>query len=256
MVNDKLISDLVEKEDATVRFQKNVISKFIKKNGLLIDIGCGSGKFLYSLGNCFDQKIGVEVTPECIDFAKKELGLNVSDSLPNYYQTPDAVTFWHSLEHIPAASLRRIFGSLETRAGKDTTLIISVPNRDSFQYRLLGNLYAYYDYPAHVHQFSYKSLNKLLMKYGFSVSSDIFSFSYITFGYIQGLINCFNPVHNDLYKRMKRGKKPESISNNLLLDIINFASLPVGVFIAIIFLPIEYIFRRKRSVITLCFKKN
>ena len=41
-------------------------------------------------------------------------------------------------------------------------LVVSVPNTDSFQYKIFGKNFSYYDHPNHTHQFSYQSLNQLM----------------------------------------------------------------------------------------------
>ncbi len=84
--------------------------EFVQPNGKLLDVGCGWGAFLDNARGRGFEVMGLEVTRNTIDFAKNNLGLDVSDNAITDIDcrpgTLQAITMIHSLEHLPAPSRR------------------------------------------------------------------------------------------------------------------------------------------------------
>jgi SAM-dependent methyltransferase len=78
----------------------------------------------------------------------------------------DAVTLWDVLEHLPdpAGSLAEIHRVLQP----DGVVIIRVPNHASWEARIFGRFWAGLDAPRHLFVFDIESLQKMLVKSGFS----------------------------------------------------------------------------------------
>ena len=135
--------------------------------------------------------------------------------------------------------------------------MISVPNASSFQYKWYGKKYAYYDSPSHLHQFSSKSLDVLLGRYGFFRKKDFIVYQYQLFGHIQGLHNAIFPKHNYLYYRKKRGENFGLRKRELfVLDFYSYACLAVCVPVGLVLSIVDILSADSRGVITRCFKKK
>ena len=257
IINDVLDVDSVMKKDIFVRYKVNITKKFMRNNLLILDVGSGSGKFLYHVKNLFNEHVGIEVTKECIEFSVVKLKLKVIADVDGLNSKVSVVTMWHSLEHIPEKEIHKILNKIKMLSTEDVIIIISVPNVDSIQYKIFGKKFAYYDIPNHIHQFSVKSLNNLMAKYDFVPYKYFFSFSYSAFGYIQGFLNYFNKYHNYFYYRKKRGTdfKLGSIST-FLFDFYNYLLLIVFLIPSILLTFLDRFCLKKGGVINICYQKK
>jgi 2-polyprenyl-3-methyl-5-hydroxy-6-metoxy-1,4-benzoquinol methylase len=139
--------------------------------GRLLDMGCGSGGFLYYMREHGWEVSGQEISRSAADYARRQLGLDITlgglkeAHFPGH--TYDVVTLWNVLEHLPdpASSLVQIRGLVEP-AG---LLVIAVPNLGSWDAELFGPAWVGYDVPRHLYTFSRATLNKLLSKTGFRI---------------------------------------------------------------------------------------
>ncbi len=144
-------------------------TKIIPKQKLL-DIGCGSGQFLYEMkqfgmevyGNEpgeFDQKTAKK---EGLNIVKKEL---IKAKFPS--QSFDVITINHVLEHVnnPSQTIREIYKILK----KGGVLIIGVPNHRSLAYFLFKKNWLALDIPRHLYDFSDRTLLKKLKKEKFKI---------------------------------------------------------------------------------------
>jgi hypothetical protein len=206
MVNENLSYKRISKGDALDAFKRKTVRACMADDRFLLDVGSGSGAFLWRNRDLFKNHLGIEITPACIEFSRMVLKVIVAPSLPDSVHHVSVVTFWHSLEHLPAGEIQALLARIASVADTSTRLIISVPNSRSFFYRLFGRYYPYFDEPNHHHQFSAPSLEHLLSTHGFTTTRRIFSFAYSFFAYLQGLLNLFCPVRNYLYHRMRRGR--------------------------------------------------
>ena len=257
MINDKIDPSRRPKPDLLVRFQSSVVEKARKSRRLLVDIGSGSGKFLFHNRAAFASLLGVEVTPENVRYATEVLGLPVRTSLPDDLPAPSVVTFWHSLEHIPVEAMDAILGKLSGACDAESRVVISVPNNRSLQYQWFREGYAYYDAPNHLHQFSPQSLDRLMRRHGFKKTKTFFSPAYIVFGYVQGVLNLIMPIHNYFYYRSKRGADFGFSRPKLtLLDFINSIMLIVAIPISLILSLADFLLSQRRGVLTTCYRKT
>lgn len=257
IINDVLSKEMVERLDALDRFKRQMLNKCAVRHDFLLDIGSGSGKFLYHNGRLFTKCMGIEITDKCVDFARNQLKLSVENELPKVVDPISIVTFWHSLEHMPSDTIEDVLKQISSQSSSETRVIVSVPNSDSLQYALFREGYAYYDPSSHIHQFTARSLNILMDKYGFEKLSSFFSFPYSSFGYVQGLINKFNRIHNYLYYRNKRG---DSFNKNKvelwLLDVYNLLLLTIFLMPSLLLTIVDCFSPNKGGVITVCYGKK
>lgn len=162
---------LTEKEYENVsRHYENTYGKILPsdKNAKILDIGCGTGHFLYYLNKRgYKNFLGIDVSPQQIEFCKQNVSKNVqlADTFkflkrkePDY----DVIVAHDFLEHIPKSETRLflnlVYGSLRKRG----LLLIRVPNMSN-PFSLDSR---YRDF-THEIGFTEKSLSQLLGSTGF-----------------------------------------------------------------------------------------
>ena len=223
MNNDRLELTAIRRRTALDRFQAHVVAACARSDGLLLDVGSGSGRFLYHQRAHFRQLLGIEVSATSRRFAREQLGLRIETDLPRSLPDLSLVTFWHSLEHIPTAAAHALLEHIRAAAAPTTRVLVCVPNADSLQYRVFGENYAYYDLSQHLHQFTPDSLDRLLRMHGFIPERRFHAFAYAAFGYLQGLLNFGSSRHNYLYYRAKRGERfGLPVGQRAALDVWNY----------------------------------
>lgn len=194
----------------------------------VIDLGCGHGGFLHAVDVVAGLPVGsygVEVTPESIEAARRWFGFELRSAV-DAPSGPCVMTSWHSAEHIPMEVLR---ATLSTLRAEGTTIVISVPNAGSLQWRWFGRRWTYYDEGAHRSQFTPESLHTLLRQQGYSPVARPRMFLYEAFGALQTMVNLVRPF-NRLYETLKRGRG-SAPKGALLLDVAAAAvfAVPAGI---------------------------
>ncbi len=258
IVNDELNFQKISKADSNVLAQLNCLKQVGGGTDVLLDVGCGSGKFLHHSRGKFKEVIGLEISDESVKFATETLGLRIEKEPPkNLDGQLSVVTFWHSLEHIPTDIMRNILEGISGLCGSDSRVIVSVPNVDSLQFYLFKEGYAYYDVPNHLHQFSVKSLDLLMKKSGFEYISKHKMPVYDLFGYIQGWLNLFILPANFLYYVLKRNYGSNEFSKLKKCKMV-MSVLLSGIFLPLsILLTLQDYFRPDQAgVITRCYRKT
>ena len=131
-----------------------------------MDIGCGPGWFLSSLGSEWDC-YGVEVSTFASKIASKS-GTIYNGTLEEYTETGfDVIVMNHVIEHIadPISVLKKVKNILND----DGVLIIGTPDFDSAAARRYGDNFRLLDDPTHVSLFSQESMYRCLRDLGFHV---------------------------------------------------------------------------------------
>jgi len=240
--------------DALTRAQIKLTIATALSNRTLLDLGSGTGKFLWHARAYFDRVVGVEVSHKSVSFATKNLGLTVYADVALTEGPFDIVTSWHVLEHVPGAILPKLLEKLRSRCHEKSKIIICVPNPDSWAPRVLGTRWAFCDLGAHLHEFSRRSLDQLLAQSGFRPERTARFFVYTLFTWVQSLAN-LTPLlpHNYLYYRLKRGddfgwSRGVRVIGDLFAVIVLLPALMVGVCLA--YLSTSAI--RKNQSIWLC----
>ena len=255
IVNDDL--DQPPALDVRDSFQRRVVREVTREARLLIDIGCGSGRFLHFNKDAFEAHLGVEITEASVNFARSYWGLTVEKRLPALSQPPSLVTFWHSLEHIPPAEAISILKQLRSNSSPRTRIVVCVPNAGSLQAALFGRSWTYYDAPNHLHQFSPGSLERLLAKCGFIKDLEFFSFIYVFAGHLLSSINLITPGHNYFYYRKKRGNRSKygALATAALDAFCCTAAVSLAI-PALLLTLAEAFAPRRQAVITYSFKPD
>ncbi len=148
-----------------------ILRKIKKRNGRILDIGCGDGDFLLAMKRKGWTVTGIELSTEKRNSLQKQsipvLSPDEWEVFPD--ESFDVVTAWHSLEHLhhPLEILGRVRRVLKPQG----IIVIAVPNAGSRQAKRDGPLWFGYDVPRHLWHFTPASLQSILIKTGFEVCS-------------------------------------------------------------------------------------
>lgn len=251
--NDRLSLDAATRFDFVERFKRRTLMSLIEDGPCkaLLDFGSASGKFLHHSRSIADHVVGIEIAPDAVAFSRDILGLEIHQSLDAVKGQFDVISAWHSLEHVPGLELPAVIEGIAGHLVPEGRLVLSVPNADSIQMRLYGRRYAFYDVPNHQCQFTQRSLDILLGRFGLSRCDSFMSTEYIVFGHLQGFLNLWSRDHNYVYYRLKR----ESLEPRLLADVASALFLAIYAVPAVFLSLLETLVPAKRGVITACYKK-
>lgn len=138
------------------------------KHASIIDIGCGSGSFVYFLKKLgYENASGIDISPEQVQVAKN-LGLkNVECSdnmtfLKGKQNTYDVVIAKDLIEHYPKESIMELLDLIFDALKPGGKVIIQTPNAES----PFGSRFRYYDF-THSVAFTKSSLSQVLRASGF-----------------------------------------------------------------------------------------
>ena len=253
IINEQIDGSDVGKLTPLDRFKQNTLKRSVKDRfKLLVDFGSATGRFLSQNKGLFSRVIGIEITPDVLEYSKETLGIEVLESLDDLKEAADVITSWHSLEHVPENLIHGVLKEMRSKIVTGGSLLISVPNSRSFQYELFKKRYAYYDVPNHHHQFTMESLDRLLQSESFKRKRLFYSAVYNIFGWLQGMLNYSNSTHNYLYYRLKRN----NIERKSFTELIQYLLLPFCLPFAALGALIEYSFPEKQGVLTVLYEKT
>jgi len=153
-----------------------LLSRRHPQPGRLLDVGCGPGDFVLAVGKLQWQAGGIEISRRQVEAGlQRGAALSVCEDFSHYTGAApyDAITFNHVLEHVrsPRAYLQQARKLLKP----DGTLIIAVPNYNSFSRRVFGAYWMHVDLPRHLFHFTPSTLTRLLKSTGFHVVQTCFS---------------------------------------------------------------------------------
>lgn len=148
------------------------LEKF-KKEGKLLDVGCGSGLFMKTASVQGYDVYGIDVSNKALSFARDEFKLDVRqkslDDLIKKNIKFDIITLWHVLEHFmnPIDELKKV----KTLLNENGVCFIEVPNYNSIKFKLSSNKWKGGNHPLyHRTFFTSKTLRKTIQESGFSTT--------------------------------------------------------------------------------------
>jgi len=178
------------KRDKYTLFRKGLVGKIISKkyphllfdmisrmevnyNSKILDVGCGSGNFLYSLNKIgFKNLIGVD--PYLRENVKEE-GVEIYNKsihkLPNIKKY-DLIISNHSFEHI--ANQLEFLLKVSKILSRDGTCFIRMPIKTDYIWNRYGVNWVQIDAPRHFFLHTLKSFELLVKKSGLSVQDIVF----------------------------------------------------------------------------------
>ena len=139
------------------KFIRNISDK--KNNNSLLEVGCMFGYLLGELKNNFNVK-GIEIGEDAVLFSQNT-GLDVKNiSIENYLlqndEKFDLIILSHVFEHL--LTPEKILSQLSNRLKSGGKLIISVPNSNSFNRKLFGRNWGWWQVPVHINHFRESAL--------------------------------------------------------------------------------------------------
>ncbi len=140
------------------RYKLKNLKNHINKNKIVLDYGSGDGRFAEYLNQ-------LQIKTMTYDPLVKKL----DESEPNSYQTlenqVDTLMMWHVIEHIPDldSSIKAIYNSIKNKG----SLVVAVPNIDSYDSKHYKECWAGFDVPRHLYHFNHESLINFIEKQGF-----------------------------------------------------------------------------------------
>lgn len=146
---------------------KELIPRY-RKEGVLLDIGCGRGDFLQAMQALGWQVLGVEGDPEAAALARRR-GLAVHPLPIEVAEIPeesvDHVTMNHVIEHVydPMAVMRKCSRILKPGG----TVVLYTPNTSSLGHRRFRGHWRPLEAPRHLYCFSPATLRACLERSGF-----------------------------------------------------------------------------------------
>ncbi|MCB0476628.1 MAG: class I SAM-dependent methyltransferase [Crocinitomicaceae bacterium] len=150
--------------------RKVVLVKRYSPKGVLLDIGSGAGYFLNKAKQEGFETIGLEPSEEVRKGAIDEFNLDIR-SLDNLYKlennSVDVISMWHVLEHV--YHLNKDLEQMMKVLKKDGTMIVAVPNPDSWDAHYYGELWGGWDVPRHLYHFRAKDVEMLFSKFNAEV---------------------------------------------------------------------------------------
>ena len=190
-----------------------LISKYQQK-GEILDIGCATGQFLNYMAEHGWDATGIEPDEKTRSRAIAEYGLKVfPEEQLNILEKSsfDIITMWHVLEHVSELNLR--MNQLKDLLKPEGTLIIAVPNCNSYDAKIYGKFWAGYDLPRHLYHFAKEDMKLLLENHGFTIVNimpmrfDAFYVSLLSEKYKSGKMRWLPALWNGFWSNMKSGEK-------------------------------------------------
>ncbi len=141
--------------------------------GRVLDVGCGSGNFLYELKQKGWETFGVEISEAAADVGRSVGHLDIFSGTLEEAAFPDNhfdyVRSNHSFEHLtnPLETLQEMRRILKP----DGKLFIGIPNFDSWNRRHFKEFWWYLGAPVHPFSYSADSFCRILEQQGFAVDT-------------------------------------------------------------------------------------
>jgi len=147
---------------------KSTVKKYKAKS--LVDYGCGTGDFLKYCVDKGCEAIGLELDENARKIAFDKGCKEVYD--PSRLKqlsdnSKDLITLWHVLEHIH--ELHPTVKQFNRILNTNGTLVMAVPNYESYDAKWYGKYWAAYDVPRHLYHFNIPSMERLMSDEGFKL---------------------------------------------------------------------------------------
>jgi len=145
----------------------------LSEKGKILDVGCGTGEFLYVCNQNGWNIYGVEKDPLAMKNAEKLLNIKIYEHLSDLYPEGEfeIITFWHVLEHMP--DLHEVISQVKKLLLKKGSLVLALPNHESYDAEKYKEYWAAYDVPRHLYHFNQSSLKSLAKLHDLKLKSII-----------------------------------------------------------------------------------
>ena len=199
----------------------DLINSLQDSKGKLLDIGSGTGEFLNVAKEDGWEIIGVEPSSKAKAIAIKK-GVSFIDNTNLLEdQSFDVITMWHVLEHVP--NIENQIKELKRLLKPNGTILIAVPNFNSFDAKYYDVFWAAYDVPRHLWHFSKTAIKALFQKQDLELIKvlpmkfDAFYVSLLSEKYKSGKMNFIKAFFIGLKSNMKAKQNFEYSSHIYLI---------------------------------------
>jgi len=189
----------------------------LQNKGKLLDIGAGTGDFLNVANHNGWNTIGIEPSSKARKTAIQK-GVSLVENLSTLdNESFDVITMWHVLEHVP--NLEDQIKELKRLLKPNGTIIIAVPNFNSFDAKYYGAFWAAYDVPRHLWHFSKTAIQQLFKQEDLELIKvlpmkfDSFYVSLLSEKYKSGKMNFFKAFSIGLQSNLRAKKNLEYSSH-------------------------------------------
>lgn len=206
-IDYKAYADYIGEEPVIIRSMIKRIKKverFSPGKGKMLDVGCAAGFSLIAARERGWHAEGIECSEFCVQYARSR-GLLVHQGTlrdyPGSEESIDAVTMWDYLEHSPdplgdLTACRRLL-----RQGG--VILLSIPNVDSWSYRLLGRKWIGFKNIEHLYFFSRNTIGKLARRAGLSLERCFYHGKFVSLSFFLSRIQYYvrtNTLHRIVEK--------------------------------------------------------
>jgi len=149
----------------SIKKKVSLLKRFVK-TGYHLDIGCGTGEFLYACKKSGFKTKGIEPAKIAREQAIKNFDLDVSEKTKLEYFKPnsfDSISMWHVIEHVE--DIKKTISNLSKILKSNGFLIVAVPNHKSWDASFYKEFWAAWDVPIHFWHFSKETISVLFKKY-------------------------------------------------------------------------------------------
>ena len=161
----------VELDNLKFSYGLEIIERYLKRRGKLLDIGCGNCGFLDAARKKgWNNSSGTEYNLKALEIAKAKGHVVINAGINDPYfsgKTFDVITLWEVLEHVPDP--RAEIHDVSALLNPGGSVFFLVPNRDSLINRMLREKSGSFTGHCHINFFNAKILGALLKEAGFSV---------------------------------------------------------------------------------------
>ncbi len=147
-----------------------VIKNTDTENRKVLDYGAGTGMFVEAMKQKGWDAIGIEKDDKARQTAIHNHNIelkNIEDWKAMKQEHFDAITLWHVMEHVE--NLEELWSIINANLKTRGTLVVALPNCDSYDAKHYKNEWAAYDVPRHLWHFNSTSFQNLAKKHGFEI---------------------------------------------------------------------------------------
>jgi len=141
--------------------------------GEILDVGSGTGHFLYFMKNAGWNVTGIEINQGAREYSERNFGLSVfpPEHLKTFSSSRfDCITLWHVLEHLYDPV--NYFGEIRRVLKPGGTVIVALPNSNSYDAGHFEKYWAAWDVPRHLWHFNPLTFKLFAQKSGFKIISE------------------------------------------------------------------------------------
>lgn len=148
-----------------------LLERYTKGPGKVLDIGSGTGDFLRMARKRNWSIAGVEPNTLARGLANEKQVQLYRDIQEVEGDDYDAVTLWHTLEHLP--DLDAYIRKFKQHLTSDGAIFVAVPNFRSLDAKIYKEYWAAYDVPRHLWHFSQAAIKEIFERHGMQVERQI-----------------------------------------------------------------------------------